>query len=182
MNKKLQLYTLFACLLSIVNSLAIDNELDDINLNNPNLKYSKKYGSSSTSSKVTKGVSKVLKWVIIAVVIILTIIIITCICCCLGCCTCCGLGSSGKKEKYENNNTNVNTSNPYSSGPEVVNVTSENTPQQPQQSYNPAYPPYGAQPPYGVQPSYGSQPAAYPPQGSYPPTGAPYGQPLYPSV
>lgn len=90
----------------------------------------------------------------------------------MGICTCCGMGSSGKKEKYETNNTNVNTSRPYGSEPEVVTVAPgpQNSPQPPPQAYNPVYP------------SYGNQPGAYPQQGSYPPPGAPYGQPLYPNV
>ncbi|ORX48963.1 hypothetical protein BCR36DRAFT_412970 [Piromyces finnis] len=180
MNSKLFLLSLFATLLTIVNSLAIDNEITDLKLNDPNAKYSKKVSVSSGGKAVKKGLGKIAKWIIIIIVIIITIIIVTCICCCLGCCS---LASSGKKKgKNENNEipseTPAVTGKPYGSEPEVVDV-------QPQGSYPPqgTYPP----PPQGSYPppqgSYPPPQGAYPPppQGSYP-TPSPYGQPLYPNV
>lgn len=173
MNRKLQLYTLLASLLTIVNSLAIDNEIvGDIKLNDPNAKYSKKISSSSsTTGKVTKGLSNVMKWIVIIIIIIVAAIIITCILCCLGCCTCCGVGSSGKKEKYDSSDTTVTTGRPYGSEPEVINVEPPHQPSPPPQAYNPVYPSYGAQPQ-----------GSYPPPSGYPPQQSPYGQPLYPNV
>jgi len=48
MNTKLFLCTLFSILLNVVNSLAVDYDDNvNINLNNPNAKYSKKISSVS---------------------------------------------------------------------------------------------------------------------------------------
>jgi len=157
MNSKLQLYTYLATLLTIVNSLAIEN-VEDIKLNDPNVKYSKKL--SSSGSKVTKASGKLAKYLLLLGIVIITIIILTCICCCLGCCSCLG-GKKSKKDKVT-----INTSKPYGSEPEVVTVQ---PPQPPPQAYNPVYPSYGA-------PAEPGQP------GSYPHSGAPYGQSIYPNV
>ncbi|OUM70160.1 hypothetical protein PIROE2DRAFT_68445 [Piromyces sp. E2] len=174
MNYKLKLFTLLATLLTIVNCLVIENEVGDIKLNNPNVKYSK--SSSSVGSKVSSGIKGVLKWILIATAVVVVVIIVIVILCCLGICTCCCAATSSKKESYESS-PKINTARPYGSEPEVITVAPEATPQPPQPSYNPVYPSYGAQPaPY-------QQPGSYPPpQGSYPQPSAPYGQPMYPNV
>jgi len=124
MNAKLTLCLVFATLLTLVNSLAID----------PNAKYSK---STNVAKKATKGLGKAAKWIIIAVIAVITIGIIICICCCLGCCAACG-GSSKKEKTQTVANEDVVGDNPYIRNEPVVEV---GAPTMPPQSYNPIYPP-----------------------------------------
>ncbi|KAG4101595.1 hypothetical protein H8356DRAFT_1655788 [Neocallimastix lanati (nom. inval.)] len=156
MNTKLFLCTLFSILLNVVNSLAVDYDDNvNINLNNPNAKYSKKI---SSVSKVSKGGKNILKFVLIAVAIIVVIAIVICICCCLGCCAC--IGGSGKKEKYESKVSSPVAASASTPAEQSVPYGSGNT--------STTYPPSA----YNPYQQYPQQPA----------TQSPYGQPMYPQV